>query len=256
MHKRSDHLCEADLRQLAEGRLQALQIGGFLPRETATELARKLLADGYSHYINAPSIGRIGNAFYEAENRPERLERYFAEAIANIERIRRACLPYPCPIDLVRCKLDETWPAGALLASLHGRKMFVGLSRVVEPGVYFLPHHDYLEKDAPGSFEARSLRAQLACNVYLDMPGRGGEIELWMEEIPPADFDRLRGDSYGIAPDTLGAPDLVIEPAPGDLILFNSRKIHAVRAGSDRPRVSLSCFVGYRGPHMPLSCWS
>lgn len=66
----------------------------------------------------------------------------------------------------------------------------------------------------------------------------------------------MRGDSYGIDPALLGEPTLEICPSPGDLIIFNSKRMHAVSPGSDDLRLSLSCFVGYRGPATPLSFWS
>jgi len=134
--------------------------------------------------------------------------------------------------------------------------MFIGLSRVVEPGVYFLAHHDIFAKDAPHSFHAKSLQAQFACNVYLDMPDEGGELEIWEREMLPTEFDALRGDSYGIPPELLGKPSLRLKPNCGELILFNSRKMHAVAPSVNSARLSLSCFVGYRGDHAPLTFWS
>jgi predicted 2-oxoglutarate/Fe(II)-dependent dioxygenase YbiX len=122
--------------------------------------------------------------------------------------------------------------------------------------VHFLAHHDILAKDAPGNYQAISLQGQLAANVYLKMPEQGGELQIWQTELSPEEFDQMRGDSYGIQPDLLGAPEVQIRPGPGDLIIFNSRKMHAVTPGKGDLRLSLSCFVGYRGPAMPLTFWS
>ncbi|MBI3523205.1 MAG: 2OG-Fe(II) oxygenase [Betaproteobacteria bacterium] len=195
-------------------------------------------------------------AFYEAENRPEFLNQYFDASLENIEELRSRCAPYASPIDTLRCYLEEVWPAGAQLETLYGKKMFVGLSRVVEPDVYFLAHHDYFKKDAPDVFHTHSLAAQFACNVYLAMPPEGGDLHIWSKEIDPHEFDLLRGESYGIDPVLLGPPDLILKPSPGDIIIFNSRKMHAVTPGRAIPRVSLSCFIGYRGMHTPLAYWS
>ena len=88
------------------------------------------------------------------------------------------------------------------------------------------------------------------------MPDEGGELEIWEQEMSPVQFDALRGDSYGIPPETLGQPSLRLKPDCGELILFNSRKMHAVAPSAERSRLSLSCFVGYRGNHLPLTFWS
>ena len=142
---------------MTNGEVLAVRIKQYVPVDLSRKLADKIMTPGYDHYINAPSIGRIGMAFYEAENQPELLDDYFEQARSHIDDLRKRCLPYVSPIDKLRCELDEAWPAGAHLESLYGKKMFVGLSRVVEPDVYFLAHHDIFAKDAPHSFHANSL---------------------------------------------------------------------------------------------------
>lgn len=134
--------------------------------------------------------------------------------------------------------------------------MSVGLARVVKPGIRFLAHHDILARDAPDSYQAHSLDAQFACNLYLSMPAEGGALQMWNHDISPDRFDALRGDSYGIDPALLGAPALQVRPEPGDFIMFNSRCMHAVTPGVADPRLSLSFFVGYRGNASPLTFWS
>ena len=244
------------IEALANEDALAIKVKNFISKDLANALTEKIMAEGYRHYINAPSIGRIGMAFYEAEGRPELLEEYFEKANYHINELRDRCSPYVSPIDLLRCKLDEQWPAGAHLENLYGKKMFVGLSRVVEPNVYFLAHHDIFSKDAADSYHAKSLRGQFACNVYLNMPNNGGEIQIWRNEISAREFDGMRGDSYGIDPALLGDPCVEIKPEIGDVVIFNSRKMHAVTPSKDDARLSLSCFIGYRGTHAPLTFWS
>ncbi|OKP04828.1 2OG-Fe(II) oxygenase [Xenorhabdus eapokensis] len=142
------------------------------------------------------------------------------------------------------------------LKTLYGKKMYVGLSRVVIPGVTFLAHHDIFAKDAPDSFKAKSLQAQFAANVYLSMPSEGGALQIWKDELSTEEFDAMRGDSYGIEPYLLGEPALEIRPEIGDLLIFNSRCMHSVTAGVDDLRLSLSCFIGYCGTENLLSFWS
>ncbi|MEH0833912.1 2OG-Fe(II) oxygenase [Pectobacterium cacticida] len=244
------------IKKLAREDTLAVCVRGFVDEVIAAQLAKQIMGQGFQKYLNAPSIGRIGMAFYEAENQPLRMADYFESVFDNIDELRKRCAPYVSPIDLLRCVLDELWPAGAQIETLYGRKMYVGLSRVVKPGVTLLAHHDIFAKDAPDSFQARSLQAQMAANVYLSMPCEGGALQIWERELSPEAFDELRGDSYGIDPAVLGEPALEIRPNVGDLILFNSRRMHAVTQGTKDIRLSLSCFVGYRGSAMPLSFWS
>ncbi len=93
-------------------------------------------------------------------------------------RIEKTLTPYVSPIDLLRCVLDEVLPAGAQLETLYGRKMYVGLSRVVKPGVTFLAHHDIFAREVPDNFQAHSLQAQRAANIYLSMPNEGGALQI------------------------------------------------------------------------------
>lgn len=244
------------IEKLANGELLAVRWKQFIPEYLAEALKEGILTKGFDRYINASSIGRIGLAFYETENDPVRIHEYFDDAPKNIRELRGRCTPYLSPVDLLRCTLDEVWPAGAKLETLYGRKMYVGLSRVVEPGVPMLAHHDIFAKDAPDSFEARSLRAQLAANVYLSMPSEGGALQIWDTEISAEEFDIMRGGSYGIDPALLGKPAVEVKPEAGDLLLFNSNCMHAVSPSLDATRLSLSCFVGYRGSASPLSFWS
>lgn len=51
-------------------------------------------------------------AFYEAENQAPLMAGYFESVFENIDELRRRCAPYVSPIDLLRCVLDEVWPAG------------------------------------------------------------------------------------------------------------------------------------------------
>lgn len=252
----SNNFNKKNLNLLLDNNIDYIVVKNFVGKDLCLSLCERLLNDDVKGYTNAPSIGRIGMAFYEAENKKELLEEYFASTDNNIQILRNRCYPFAYPIDILRCRLDEIWDAGSMIESIMGKKMFVGLARVVKPEITFLAHHDIFEKDAPESFRAKSLLSQIACNVYLQMPNSGGELMLWEKELSPTDFDNMRGDSYGISVERLGKPTHIVRPEIGDLILFNSRKMHAISPGDSCSRFSLSCFIGYRGNHQSLSVWS
>lgn len=253
---RRDELSARALVALVKGPAMVLHVRGFVDATTCALLAQRAEYLGYSPYLNVPNVRCTGMAFYETEGKPELIDDCFALAPQNLSDFRRTCAPFCSPIDTLRCTLDEIWPHGARLQSLSGRKMFVGLSRCLEPGTTFLAHHDIFAEDAPRQPEATSLSAQFGANIYMQMPGAGGALLMWKGEIAPAAFNKMRGEDYGIPIDRLGPPDVRVRPAPGDLLIFNSRKMHAVSPGTGRSRLALSCFVGYRGESNPLSFWS
>jgi hypothetical protein len=134
-------------------------------------------------------------------------------------------------MDTFRCAMDEVWNSGCTLQTLYGKKMFVGLSRCMKPGVPLKAHHDMFGRHAPDTPEAASLISQFGINIYVDVPEKGGELGMWDNEISDAEFLEQRGDDYAIPIEQLGPCDYVVKPENGDLILFNARKLHAVLPG-------------------------
>lgn len=252
----ADGITLRSLRQLISGEVVAVRVPRFASEELCRRVSDKMQEVGYEDYVNAPSVGRIGMSFYETGGKRELIEHFFKTALPNIHLLRDACAPYASPIDVLRCALDEIWPAGANLQSLAAGKMFVGLSRNMRPGTPLLAHHDYFSRLAPDDPEANDLIRQFAANVYISMPEAGGELLIWKDEITDAAFLERRGEQYGMDLDALGPPDIVIKPERGDFIIFNARKMHAVASGKGHDRLTFSCFVGYRGDGLPLTFWS
>lgn len=112
-------LTEENLRALIENEIQALRIPNFIDPLACQVISKGLKFHGYNDYLNAPSVGRIGMSYFETGLKQDLIELYFANAIRNIETLRKACYPYPCPIDTLRCVLDEQWSAGCKLQTLY-----------------------------------------------------------------------------------------------------------------------------------------
>jgi len=252
----ADRLTQENLCGLIDHEFQVLRVPNFITGEACRLMSKGLKSTGYDDYLNAPSVGRIGMSYFETGLKSEIVDLYFSKAIDNINLLRTSCYPFPCPIDTLRCILDETWDAGCRLQMLYGKKMFVGLSRSMKPGVPLLAHHDMFGRHAPNTPEAKSLVSQFGINVYIDVPEAGGELAMWMDEISDHEFLQKRGTFYGIPLELLGDPDLRVKPRNGDLILFNARKLHAVLAGTGTDRLTISAFLGYRGLQHDLTVWS
>jgi hypothetical protein len=165
------------------------------------------------------------------------------------------CSPDLTPIDQFRLELDELWVPGAHVATLNGRKMFVGIVRHFGEGSEAEAHQDVFAWDAPTSPEA--LAGQLTAIVYLSLPVRGGQLAIWNLSLSHEEYERQRvPNSYGLRRETLPDPDVVLEPEQGELILFNAGLVHAVEKIEVGSRVTWSCFIGFRGANDSLVVWS
>ena len=255
----SERLSKGDLVDLVEGRTLALRIPNYCSPTLAQELSSRLIQHPlFGHYENAADIGRVGMAFFETVGGgSEATERYYRQALPAIEALREAFAPFASPIDRLRAELQEVWTAGASFMNLDGRPMFVGLARVFENGSEALPHQDMLRRDAPSHPAAYGLITQLAANVYLQPSDEGGELEVWRQHLGESEYEQLRlPGSYGLDRTQLLLPKITLAPQAGELIVFDATRVHAVRASRGGPRVTLSCFIGYRGRCKPLSYWS
>ncbi|WP_437277840.1 2OG-Fe(II) oxygenase [Sorangium sp. So ce375] len=246
---------------ITSGAALAVRLPGFIEASQCGIIKSRLIDSPlFGRYANAPDIGRVGQAFFETIERPDLQAAYYAQAIAAIRALRMACAPWLAPFDKLRVELADAWTGGVRLETLDDqRPMFAGLVRVFEGGAEAVPHQDVLSWDAPGDQRASSLTAQLAANIYVCSAERGGELELWPTSYGRAEYDARRAqsarDSYGLDRSLLDGPAAVLQPEVGELILFDSTRLHAVRPSFGQ-RVTVSCFIGFRGDHEPLTIWS
>jgi hypothetical protein len=251
-------LDSASLTALINREIDAIRVKGFYPTDLCSIIVEKMMAtDLYGTYENAPLIGRIGQAFFESQSSAEAKERYWRQSPKWINDMRQACTPYLTPIDKLRLECDEFWPGGASVATLDGQKMFVGLGRVFQAGGHAEPHQDILSWDAPGSPGALTLKAQIAANTYLKLPDFGGGLTLWRVELTSEEYNAIKNPgSYGVDPSSLQKPVATLLPEPGELVLFDSRRLHAVQPSEGGFRVTWSNFIGVEAIDKPLRFWS
>jgi hypothetical protein len=238
---------------LTNGDVCALRIPDFSAPDVVSRLRDFLERADLEEYVYTSGAGaslqrtflgvhRLGTPYNSTYGDAERRTAYYQHALPDTRRVRGACDPYLSPIDRFRLELDEAWPGGAVLGRFDGHPMFAGMCRVVGAELSHLggaqPHFDSL----PPAVEP--LVAQFSTNIYLDVPRTGGELELWdVPPLSPAEIARRRPDQ------DLRAelpPPILLKPRIGELIAFNTRRPHAVRAFPHGRRVSLQCFWGIR----------
>jgi hypothetical protein len=247
-------LSPAALRALIGGDSLALRVPGYVPTGLCGEWAARIAESPQrGRFTNVEYVSRIGMALLEAKNDDGVFENYVRNAVERIWSTRALFHPYLSPLDRLRLELDEIWPPGASILRLGGVPAFVGLVRIFD-GSGSLPHVDRLGELVPPKLFVSPPVAQLAANVYLEVPETGGELEIWAGNEA---FLRRRQDSaYGLDGESLGAPSLRLKPEIGELILFSSARVHRVASGQDGRRTAMSCFIGFFGEDEPLRFWS
>lgn len=251
----SAELSAESLRALIGTQIDLIHVPGFYPAEQSARFAERIAADsGLESYEVQNALKRLGMGYVDVGGDGVNAGRYHDAAMRSIQDIRALIYPEITPIDHLRLLLEEVWPAGAHIETADGRKCFVGTCRVIEPGAAMLPHNDRFGRMRLDGLA--DMAGQLAVNVYLQMPERGGEIELWLRE-PTQAQDRVQEAKDGLERIELGEPKVLVRPGAGDLVIFNSRLIHGVTPGEGEiSRVTTSCFIGYRDDVSPLTFWS
>ena len=145
---------------------------------------------------------------------------------------RSVVAPALGPIDKLRLELEESLPGGAGLARRAGRLLLAGVGRVME------------RSDVAVHADA-GRRGCLTANVYLRMPTEGGGTTLWQ-------FDgtyRAGGRSYLFQPGEIpeDTPEVTFRPIPGDLVIWDPTRPHAVLPFFGGPRVTVQTWV-HLGP--------
>lgn len=252
----TDELHADNLRMLCSGEIMAIRISDFIAKEVIDDVRERLFHHNEKGALgHAKEFTRLGISYAEIKNDDVRIA-YHANALKNIQRLRNLFGTKLSPIDRFRVLLDDIWPTGAHLLSVNNEKCFVGVCRYLTPGIDLKPHIDNLEWTLPAGMEFK-IKHQLSSNIYLQVPEKGGELELWNISPSAKEYDELKGTRhYGIDRSLMPIPEVVIKPRSGDLIFLNPRFIHSVRPVEHVDRITLSSFIGIESDNTPLVYWS
>jgi hypothetical protein len=237
------------IKEIAEGRKLAAIFKGVLPG-VVRETAIKSVQDHAERekYVGAANVGRIGQSVYEAQFGPDHAARYFENAPASNEMVRRVFDPHGSPIDTLRAMADELPDFnGASLLRLERGITFAGLIRYLENGASILPHVDNVGWDLANSLASQQIDIQIAWNAMIDAADDGGVVTVFDRRLSWTEYEAFREEppnAYALKPEALPRRKVSFRPEAGDIFIFNASLPHAVSETSGRTRYTLSCFIG------------
>jgi hypothetical protein len=248
---------EKDLVDLVERKILALRISGFTPEPVAHRLATALRhCPEQAAYEVEPTVKKVGVTLFDSNGKPDSRGKYHLHSRENMELLRRACQGIPHPVNVLMQRLESNSSSGVCLERLDGRPMSCGVCRIFTTGSRMRPHCDRLVIDAPEASSPSELLGQLSANAYLETAEDGGEVLLWGNTLELRACALQGPDKYHFDEELLPAPRAVISPSVGDLLIFNSAGVHAVRTVKRGGRITFSTFIGFRGRENPWSFWS
>ncbi|MFK0117755.1 proline hydroxylase [Streptomyces sp. NPDC090994] len=233
------------IADLASGRCAAVRVPGLFPPSVCDRIARSLLAaefDNYGAERVQPMVMRFGVGVSDYRADGGVADSYWPDLEASRAAWRRLSLPFD-PWERARQALGADWPGRVGVGRRGGREMGAGVAREAPQG--FLVHYDDAGREFSAPLLDAPLVAQLAFNVYVTVPETGGETVIWRHRWQPADERHRAPGSYGFTEECVRDDEsLVIKPAVGDGLLFDSRNYHAVKPSHGGRRIALGFSLG------------
>lgn len=267
-YKESNELTKDLLKELLNDEIYALIIKGYINEDLCRYMTKKILSskfvvphpheirqnDGSIKYLDY-GVDRIGISYHETYGKVEgskEYNNYYSNRDFYMRELRSLAAPYQYPMDKFRLDMDDKCSVRVNLGAFDKNKMFCGVVRIMNAEKSILveeqPHFDSL----PGHKAA--IQNQYAVNIYLHVPDKEGELELWsVNPLSNLDIDSFdekdKKDWRSLLPKSF-----LIKPEVGDAIIFNTRRPHAVRSFSEGKRISIQSFLGVH-KNKDISIW-
>ena len=223
------------LNALIERRISALRMPHFLSLAETLSVSNRIREIGIEFYVGdtkggtSERKGMIGPNLFRFK---DDLHEYFERTFDFDENIKPILFRDVDVVGRFASLMQSALNAGALFQRARSDRMQTCLSECTVRSLPAAPPHTEWIKAEMEDFDAvGSLTDQFAWNVYISTGESGGHTAIYNTE------DRC-------AIRTGLAPDVLVGPKPGDLILFRTLNVHEVRqARGDRITVS-----GFWGP--------
>lgn len=245
-----------DIDEIFEGKITALKIPGYFSAEDSRLAADWLLRHressnwkiGSANQVATDTNFLLGVPRRMAANSPEEARRYRQTQKTFLADLREA-FRGETPLEKF---LSEISPS---IEPFEGGDGLPAIVRHMTP-------ETLSAKDGACHFDSRDTDKLLSLNLYLSVPNPGGELDLWNWPVD----DRQKKSAlhrmisqHAFNPkyrDTIRKllPDperIAVEP--GDLLIFDTSKVHAIRGFTRGHRISVQSFLKKEGQLLIIS---
>lgn len=242
-------LSRSSLLALIENRIPAVRIENFADSAEADSLISELL----EHACRTSSIEqvtRLGISQYEQGLMVSK-ENYFLLARQLEKEFSQIFTNSFSPVHRLISTLEECEFDSSVMSEPEFGNYFAGNGKLRNG--YSPVHVDYAKQDSDG-WSIAEAGVQLAWNLYLRVPDKGGELLLWDKLWEPEDDRYQVSNSYYYDEKVVsGVQKLRASVCPLEVIIINSQNYHAVANAEDRLAFGsfISVFDGNR-----LRFWS
>ena len=234
-----------DFYDLFDDKFSCILIKDFLNEAECRDVCKAIEGIGlhlYDYQTDAevPKARHIFDTHYLYEEKSP--EEYFSKAKKTNDLYGKFCLDIGFdPTLKVRNYLKDQLKRDVSIAQQDDQLYTHTIVRELKSSA--LLHADYA-RFVPPYWSISNMISQYAWNIYLTDPEHGGECvvynKLWQQE----DDKYIMSDTYGYDPNVVTGKDFTeIKIKPGQLLFFNSRNFHEVKASSDL-RLSMGGHIG------------
>lgn len=242
----TQELSAESLNDLFDNKISSVAVSDFLNVQECLVWKEALYREGLQIYdydfeaTGIPTASHLMTTHYLFEE-DENPEKYLEQAEASNKLYAR--MAQETEIDILKRFDDLLFSHNCFVKVPQEKNILYSrvLARELKNGASL--HADYapfLKVD----WQIRQIDAELAWNIYLDVPQSGGECHVYNKPWEKSDNQFIMGSSYGYDEQVVtGRDSQIIKPILGRLVLFNSRNFHKV---SDSPtnRLTLGGHLG------------
>lgn len=246
----TQELTEANILSLCRHEILAVRVEGSINAADYYSALPALLDSATLKHVRTPKVELwwLGHSVFETV--PDQ-----GNSVASNEALRSLFRPLISPTEYLSTLFRRGWPSGTVALEFGGRVPGLGMFRFMRGNGESLPHQDDVRWIHQCPEELRRPKGQLAAILYLTVPQSGGELCLWDSSLTLQSYRELQGQNmFGIDWNLVSPPSVRLAPKAGEVIIFDSTKLHAVRPFAGE-RMTYICFAGITGGNK-MSVWA